>query len=591
MSLTVNTNLASLNAQNAISSNQQGLSTAMQRLSTGLKINSAADNAAGYSISQRMTAQINGNTQAASNANDAISMTQTAQGDLSSITANLQQIRTLAVQAANGSNSASDRTALNNQAQQLISEITRVASNSSFNGLNLLDGSFAATSFQIGANGNVNNSITISAIPNATASSLGVTTKTVTSLAVGTADNAGGLAAGDLTLNGIQVGNSVAGTKPGQTTNSAVQMAAAINAVSAQSGVTATAVPTIMIGSAATTFNAIPSASNLTINGVAVGNIAGAADAIGEGANIAAALNLVSSQSGVTATANSATGQVSLTAADGSDIALGSGFGDGTTTGLIGHDATTSTGSGASGPAGAITADTQGFTVNGIQIGAVAAGTDATSQGDNVAAAINLVSSQSGVTASSSGGTLTLTNKSQGRISLGSAFTGGGAGTTIPAITQAAGTATTGTISLSSSSGGTITMSGNNTAAAGFDLTDATVATNGKLTTTSQTNTLDKVDLSTAAGASAALSVLDGAINSVNTSSSSLGAYQNRLTQTVSTLNSENVNNTASRSRITDADFASETANLSRAQVLQQAGTAMLAQANQSAQGVLSLLR
>ena len=169
MSLTVNSNLSSLNAQNAISSNQQGLTTAMQRLSTGLKINSAADNAAGYSISQRMTAQINGNTQAASNANDAISMTQTAQGDLSSITANLQQIRTLAVQAANGSNSPSDRTALNNQAQQLISEITRVANNSSFNGLNLLDGSFSATSFQIGANGNVNNSITISAIPNATA--------------------------------------------------------------------------------------------------------------------------------------------------------------------------------------------------------------------------------------------------------------------------------------------------------------------------------------------------------------------------------------------------------------------------------------
>ena len=590
MSLTVNTNLASLNAQNAISSNQQGLSTAMQRLSTGLKINSAADNAAGYSISQRMTAQINGNTQAASNANDAISMTQTAQGDLSSITANLQQIRTLAVQAANGSNSASDRTALNNQAQQLISEITRVASNSSFNGLNLLDGSFAATSFQIGANGNVNNSITISAIPNATASSLGVTTKTVTSLAVGTADNAGGLAAGDLTLNGIQVGNSVAGTKPGQTTNSAVQMAAAINAVSAQSGVTATAVPTIMIGSAATTFNAIPSASNLTINGVAVGNIAGAADAIGEGANIAAALNLVSSQSGVTATANSATGQVSLTAADGSDIALGSGFGDGTTTGLIGHDATTSTGSGASGPAGAITVNTQGFTVNGVQIGAVAAGTDVISQGANVAAAINLVSSQSGVTAAADPitGALTLTNASNGGITMGSAFSDGT--TNIPQTGNVAGTATTGLISLSSSSGGTITMSGNNVAAAGFDPV-ALAASNGQLTTTSHTNTLDKVDLSTAAGASAALSVLDGALNMANTSASVLGAYQNRFTETVSTLNSENVNNTASRSRITDADFAAETASLSRAQVLQQAGTAMLAQANQSAQGVLSLLR
>jgi len=204
MSLTVNSNLASLNAQNAISQNQQGLSTAMQRLSTGLKINSAADNAAGYAVSQRMTANINGTTQAASNANDAISLTQTAQGDLGSITANLQQIRTLAVQAANGSNSASDRAALNNQAQQLISEITRVASSSSFNGVNLLNGSFAAQNFQVGANANTSSTITITSIGNATASALGVTANTVTSTSTGATSAAGGLAAGDLTLNGIQ---------------------------------------------------------------------------------------------------------------------------------------------------------------------------------------------------------------------------------------------------------------------------------------------------------------------------------------------------------------------------------------------------
>ena len=166
MSLTVNSNLASLNAQNAISQNQQGLSTAMERLSTGLKINSAADNAAGYAVSQRMTANINGTTQAASNANDAISLTQTAQGDLGSITGDLQQIRTLAVQAANGSNSASDRAALNNQAQQLISEITRVANSSSFNGVNLLNGSFQAQNFQVGANSNAASSITIASIDN-----------------------------------------------------------------------------------------------------------------------------------------------------------------------------------------------------------------------------------------------------------------------------------------------------------------------------------------------------------------------------------------------------------------------------------------
>jgi flagellin len=583
MSLTVNSNLASLNAQNAISSNQQGLSTAMQRLSTGLKINSAADNAAGYSVSQRMTANINGTTQASSNANDAISMTQTAQGDLGSITANLQQIRTLAVQAANGSNSASDRAALNNQAQQLISEITRVASNSSFNGTNLLDGSFSATNFQVGANNNATSTIAISSIGSAKASSLGNTVNTVTStaIAVGANTASGGLAAGDLTLNGIQVGNSVAGAKPGQTTGSSVQIAAAINAVSAQSGVTATANATTVTGAAATAFAAIPSTTtDLTINGVAVGNIAAGADAIGEGANVANAINLVADKSGVTATANASTGQVTLTAADGSDIAIGSGF-TAANSGLTGTSETTATGAAATAFV-AIAANTQGLTVNGVQVGAVAAGTDATSQGDNMAAAINLVSSQSGVTASNAAGVLTLTNTSKGAITMGSAFTGG-LGLGIPTVVDAAGSSTTGTLSLASSSGGTITVSGNKVATAGL--------TAGVQTTKSQTNTLDKVDLSTSAGASAALSVLDGALNMVNTSSASLGAYQNRFTQTVSSLNSQNVNNTAARSRITDADFASETANLSRAQVLQQAGTAMLAQANQSAQGVLSLLR
>jgi flagellin len=583
MSLTVNSNLASLNAQNAISQNQQGLSTAMQRLSTGLKINSAADNAAGYSVSQRMTANINGTTQAASNANDAISMTQTAQGDLSSITANLQQIRTLAVQAANGSNSASDRAALNNQAQQLISEITRVASNSSFNGTNLLDGSFSATNFQVGANNNATSTIAISSIGSAKASSLGNTVNTVTStaIAVGANSASGGLAAGDLTLNGIQVGASVAGANPGQTTESSVQIAAAINAVSSQSGVTATANATVVTGSAASTgASAIPSTTkDLTINGIAVGNIASGSDPIGQGANVANAINLVSSQSGVTATANASTGQVTLTAADGSDIAIGSGF-TAANSGLTGTSATTVSGSSASAHT-AIAANTQGLTVNGIQIGAVAAGTDSVSQGDNMAAAINLVSSQSGVTASSTAGVITLTNTSKGAITMGSAFSSGGAN--IPQIGNAAGSATTGTLSLASSSGGTITVSGNNVAAAGL--------TAGQQTTTSQTNTLNNVSLNTSAGAASALSVIDGALNMVNTSSASLGAYQNRFTQTVSSLNSQNVNNTAARSRITDADFASETANLSRAQVLQQAGTAMLAQANQSAQGVLSLLR
>ena len=679
MSLTVNSNLNSLTTQNAISSNQQGLSTAMQRLSTGLKINSAADNAAGYAIATRMNAQISGTNQAASNANDAISLTQTAQGDLGSITGDLQQIRTLAVQAANGSNSASDRAALNNQAQQLISEITRVANSSSFNGVNLLNGSFSAQSFQVSAGTGAASTITIGSIANATASSLGVVANAVASTTVGNTATAGGLAAGDLTLNGIQVGGTVVGSNPGQATNSAIQIAAAINLVSAQSGVTATANATTLTGVAATEFKAISSVPNLTVNGIQVGNISAGGTAAGQGANVAAAINLVSNQSGVTATANSATGAVTLTASDGSDVALGNGF-TATNSGLTGYTststvtnttvgavattfaaiaastftingtnigavsagtslisqganvasainalsnttgvtatasstgavslfntsgaaitvggtitntgltaATTAAANGTAVPTthGVIAANTAGLTINGVQVGAIADGGTVNGQAATTVAAINLVSSQSGVSATlnSAGTGLVLSNASGGGITIGAGFTT--ASTGISSAQNLASTATSGTLSLASNSGATITVGGNASASAGF-------ATTGLQITSSTTSTLNNVSLSTATGATSALAVIDGALNMVTTSAAELGAYQNRFTQTVSALNSENVNNTASRSRITDADFALETANLSRAQVLQQAGTAMLAQANQSAQGVLSLLR
>jgi len=557
MSLTVNSNLASLNAQNAISQNQQGLSTAMQRLSTGLKINSAADNAAGYAVSQRMTSQINGTTQAASNANDAISLTQTAQGDLGSITGNLQQIRTLAVQAANGSNSASDRAALNNQAQQLISEITRVASSSSFNGVNLLDGSFTAQNFQVGATSNASSTITISSIGNATAHSLGVNANSVTSTAVGTTATGGGLAAGDLTLNGIQVGATVAGLNLGQATNSAVQIAAAINLVSAQSGVTATANATTLTGIVPTGFGAIASSATLTVNGIQIGGIAGGTNAQGTGANTAAAINLVSSQSGVTATSNALSGVVTLSAADGSNITLGAGFTGAATGGLLGGINTVVTGAAPSVFTTAIAANTSGFTINGVQIGAVAAGGTAAGQEANVAAAVNLVTAQSGVTASIAGGFIVYTSNNSGPITFGSVFTAGtltGVTASSVGLTAALGGPTTGTISLSSAPGVTIT-------AGGLSSTTAGIAA-GTQTTTSSLSKLSDVSLNSAAGASAALAVIDGALSMVNTSAASLGAYQNRFAQTVSSLNSQNVNNTASRSRIVDADFASETANL-----------------------------
>src|SRR3984893_6859669 len=160
MALTLNTNIDSLNAQRNLTTSKSGLSQALQRLSSGLRINSAADDAAGLAISSQFTTQINGTNQAVRNANDAVSEAQTAGGALSTVVSNLQSIRTLAVEAANGSNSASDRQALDAQVQQQIQEVTQIAQQTTFNGLNVLNGSSGATTYQVGAN--VGNTIDIS---------------------------------------------------------------------------------------------------------------------------------------------------------------------------------------------------------------------------------------------------------------------------------------------------------------------------------------------------------------------------------------------------------------------------------------------
>ena len=173
MALTVNTNVSSLNAQRNLSTSQSSLSTSLQRLSSGLRINSAKDDAAGLSISERFTAQIRGTEQASRNANDGISLAQTAEGALAEIGNNLQRMRELAVQASNATNSDSDRAAINNEVQALSTEIDRVAQNSAFNGTKLLDGSFTAKNFQVGANNAASDSIQITAINSARTSALG----------------------------------------------------------------------------------------------------------------------------------------------------------------------------------------------------------------------------------------------------------------------------------------------------------------------------------------------------------------------------------------------------------------------------------
>jgi flagellin len=480
----INTNIASLNAQRNLSTSQSSLNTSLQRLSSGLRINSAKDDAAGLAISERLSSQIGGINQAVRNANDGISLAQTAEGDLTQIGANLQRIRDLAVQSANASNSASDRAALNNEASQLISEIDRVASSSNFNGVNLLSGTFTSQTFQVGANSTSNDQITIASIASAKSSSLGVGSSSsyATNLAQGTAVTSTALAAGDLSINGFQVGASTAdGVSFTNSNSSGIAKAAAINAISAKTNVTATVSTTTVSGAAATTF-AGTAANDVVINGVDIGAIGAATGAVDRGSQTAAAINAKTSQTGVTATFNTTSGAVSLAAADGRNIT--------------------------------VTATALGLT-------------------------------ESGLTAATTTSKLTLSSSGSAGITLG--------GTTGLAAT-----------------GQTV----------GFTAATATAGAG-----------VSSLDLSTAAGSIAALSTIDAALQSVNTSRASLGAYQNRFSSAVSSLQSTGENLTASRSRIRDADFAQETASLTRGQVLQQAGTAILAQANALPQGVLALLR
>ena len=482
----INTNISSIQAQNSLRLNQLNQSTAMERLASGVRINSAKDDAAGLAIATRMTANIRGVAGAVRNANDGISLTQTAEGSLGQISDNLQRIRELAVQSANTGNNASDRAAMNNEASQLIAEIDRVASNTSFNSINLLDGTFTAQALQVGAGNSANDRLVIS-IGNARSSTLGVgasSSYTASKAGSGVVTSTA-LAAGDLSLNAYQVGASVSdGVSFANASASGIAKAAAINAVSGQSGVSATVSSTTHTGIAASTFVAT-AVGDVVLNGVDLG-ILGAVTAAGDrGTQTAAAVNAKTSQTGVTATVTSA-GLISLAAADGRNIT--------------------------------VTTTAAGFTGTGL--GATGATTTYSS-------------------------TLTLASSGSAGITLGG--TSGLAAVNM-SVTAVAATATAG---------------------AG----------------------VSSLDLTTVSGSQAALATLDRAINTITDSRASMGAYQNRLTAAISNLETTSQNLQASRSRIMDTNYAKESTSLAKSQIISQAATAMLAQANQSQQGVLALLR
>lgn len=476
MAQIINTNVPSLTAQRNLTTNSDNLSTALQRLSSGLRINSARDDAAGLAIADRFTAQIRGLNQAARNANDGISLAQTAEGALAEVTNNLQRLRELSVQSANATNSSTDRTALQAEATQLIAEIQRVASTTKFNGVALLDGSFTSKAFQVGAD--ANQTISITAINSAQTTALGGTsTATVTS----NPGNQTALASGNLTLNGVTVGASLAASDTVSYTGnsySAIAKAAAINLVSSTSGVTATVNQTV---SAATAITTAALTGTITINGTATASITTGNAAATDSAAVASAINLISATTGVKAVDQGANGVI-LTAADGRNINVS-------------------------------------FTT--------------------------LTAAATGVTA------------------------------------RAVGSEAVGSYTLSSANA--IVAAGTSNANSGITSGTYAVVSSGTL--------VSAIDISGVTGANAAITSVDAALATISSTRASLGAYQNRFASTVASLSTTSENLSASRSRILDADFAAETAALTRGQILQQAGIAILSQANTLPNQVLQLLR
>ena len=444
MSLVLNTNIDALIAQNNLTSSGSQLATALQQLSSGLRINTAADDAAGYAIAQGMTSQVNGLNQAAQNANGGVSLAQTASGAMQEITNDLQSMRDLAVESLNATNSSGDRTDLNAQFQQQMNDINSVASQTQFNGVNLLDGTFQGATFQVGAN--AGQSITIGAISSASSTAIG-------NYYTGVAD----------------------------------------------------------VGSATVTLS-----SGSTYAGATAAATAGTYSAAGLSG---------SSDLG--------------TAVSGSSVTL------------------------------SVNVDGTSYTTNAITL----TGTSSTDL-KSIAAGINqALSSAGGIVATvNSGGTAIVLS--------GTAAAGDGhvVGLSVSGATDA--------------SGNTVTAGANTLKDLGVDNSNliGTYKTSSG-TTAGTAKYLSGLDVKTVDNSNLTLISIDNALQQLATSSANLGAYQNRFQAAITGLNTDAANLSAAKSSIVDADYAQATSNLSKAQILQQASTAMVAQANMIPQNILSLLQ
>ncbi|MES2206530.1 MAG: flagellin hook IN motif-containing protein, partial [Pseudomonadota bacterium] len=606
MASMINTNVASLSAQRSLSKSQDSLNSALQRLSSGLRINSAKDDAAGLAISTRMTSQINGMNQAIRNANDGISLAQTADSSLDEVTNNLQRIRDLALQAANGTNSADDRAALDVEVQQRLAEVNRIASQTAFNGINLLDGSFSSQAFQIGAS--ANQTVTIDSIGSAKVSDLGLGAGTATGTALATSVAKDGVAAGSLSINGTTVTTDA-------TTNSAKALAAAINgnATITASGVTATATNKITsdftavaatkagpqgtalqaaklsdaVGSVKMSTGALgafttttTSAYTLKVNSGTNSVTVISAGAAGQtAADVDTALATASvkddlAEAGITFSGSAAAGTLEFS---GANVRLSESGGDAGNAGVKGFHTTNTTGV----LSGSIAVAAKSLSINGTDITTTAT---ATKSAADLAGAINAQTSTTGVHASAStttaalgaftttsgGGTynLSITSSTGGTVAILGATTAGVTGANIDtalATTAVAnnlrdkgitmsGTAAAGTLKFSSADGATLTITEGasaNTVAGGFATTvngaaNAATATGAATTSfvTAGTITLSSSNNITVGGTKPSVVGLDS------------GTYAGESKSTVvPNVTSSNVNSNTARSGLADKAF------------------------------------
>ena len=500
MAQTINTNIASLTAQRNLAASQKDAATAMQRLSSGLRINSAKDDAAGLSIASRLTTQIQGMNQAMRNVNDGISLTQTAEGALSESTTLLQRMRELAIQSANTTNSASDRVALQAEVSQLKTELTTISTGTKFNNVALLDGTFTNKTFQTGAGATDTMAVSIS-----------------------------GTGSADLGVNTFSASNTTA--------NQGLTATVAANA-SAQANNTVAADTVTVTGSLGTA--AVSIAANAT-----AGEIATAVNAETASTNVSAI-----GKTQVTLDTLSSNGTVTFTLSSGGDTA---------------------------------------------SISATVTTTDLTELG----AQVNLTTGTHGITASVSGGAMTLTHATGNDIIITDFdHSTGGETINVDVLNAAGSVVDTETLTDagtdSTNAAGFVTFSSNQA----FTVTSAKAAAAGSIdsaganTSNSSSSTkVSAIDIGTQSGATSALAVIDAALDRVNSIRADLGALRSRFESRANNLATTSENLSVARSRIEDADFAQETASLAKSQILQQAGISVLAQANAQPQNVLALLQ